>query len=256
MHETLERIRRQAAAMAAEMPRPSFYALHADQMRYCWNMFFDHPLVLRMREDVLPFLLDTYGHGIEHSKTVAIEAGAIVMVERGSHTPGSDTTGQDMSRTRRLALLAQLAGLLHDTRRMEEHHAAKGAELCHIILHDYPLEPAEKDSIAFAVANHEAFADHEDAPDPDTALVAGALYDADKFRWGPDNFTTTLWEICDYLELDLEEITERFPQGVEMIGRIADTFRTPTGRRFGPEFIDIGLSLGRRVYDLMRRALD
>ncbi len=245
MHETLERLRGQAAELASALPRPSFYAACEDQMRYCRSVFFDHPLILRLREDVLPFLMDQYGHGIEHSKTVAIEAGAIALAE----------LGHDLSRARRLSLLSQLAGLLHDTRRMESRHAAKGAELADIILHDYPLEPEEKQAVAFAVASHEAFTDHEPPGDPDSALVAGALYDADKFRWGPDNFTTTIWEMCDYLELDLDEIARRFPQGVEMIGRIADTFRTETGRRYGPEFIDIGLVLGREVRALLQRAV-
>jgi len=243
MHETLRRLRRQAEELAAQLPRPSFYEDYADQMRYCHGMFFDNPLILRLREDVLPFLLDEYGHGVEHSKTVAIEAGAIVMIERGP-----------TARARRLALLAQLAGLLHDTRRAEKSHAAKGAELSRLILHDYPLEEDEKEAVAFAVANHEAFTDHENSEDPDVALVSGALYDADKFRWGPDNFTTTLWEMCDYLELSLADITGRFPKGVEMIGRIANTFRTVTGRRFGPEFIDIGLTLGRQVFQLLQKA--
>ena len=254
MHETLRHIRDRAAELAALLPRPSFYAEHADQVRHCRSMFFDHPLILRLREDVLPFLLDEYGHGVEHSKAVAIEAGAIVMIERGPNASDPNAHNRDMARTRRLILLAQLAGLLHDTRRAEGHHAAKGAELARIILHDYPLEPREKETVAFAVANHEAFAAHEESDDPDTALVAGALYDADKFRWGPDNFTTTLWEMCDYMDLNLQEIVERFPRGVEMVGQVADSFRTATGRRHGPEFIDIGLALGGQIFELLREA--
>ncbi len=74
-------------------------------------MFFDHPLIIRLQEDVLPFLYDEYAHGIYHSKKVAIEAGAIILKE------GDDMDGD---RVRELVLLAQFGGLLHDCCRLDE----------------------------------------------------------------------------------------------------------------------------------------
>ena len=222
---------------------PVFYEHFAPELAHSREMFFDHPLIQRCREDALPFLHDAYGHGIEHSKNVAIEAGALILTE---------TAGWDVLLSRHLLLLSQIAGLLHDTCRLEPKHALEGAALSRKILQDYPLSDRDKDMVALAIANHEAFASHEQAVDPAADLLSNALYDGDKFRWGPDNFVTTLWEICDYEEWPLEQVVERFPQGLEFIQAISETFRTPTGRIYGPEFISCGLDMGQRLYRHMK----
>ena len=245
MIETLKDLRRQARRMASLQPIPAFYMDCAVELQFAWDMFFDHPLILRLQEDCLPFLYDDYGHGVEHAKKVAIEAAAIVIAEAGPTDP---------ERARRLAKLALLAGLLHDICRLEADHAARGAEVAQIILQDYPLPAADKAAVVRAVACHEAFTALPASPDQDADLLAGALYDADKFRWGPDNFGTTLWEICDYQEWPLDEVARRFPEGVERIRQVAGTFRTATGRACGPEFIDLGLGLAQDLYRLLRDA--
>jgi hypothetical protein len=38
---------------------------------------------------------------------------------------------------------------------------------------------------------------------------------------------------------------------MEGIARIKGTFRSHGGRVFGPEFIDLGLSIGNRIYDFL-----
>jgi hypothetical protein len=38
---------------------------------------------------------------------------------------------------------------------------------------------------------------------------------------------------------------------MESLERIRGTFRSPTGRRYGPEFIDIGIEIGWRLYDVI-----
>jgi hypothetical protein len=106
--------------------------------------------------------------------------------------------------------------------------------------------------ISFAIGNHEAFRPEAETTDPQEQLLAAALYDADKFRWGPDNFVTTLWEICDYEDWPLEDILARFPDGLDRIKAVASTFRTQTGQTYGPEMIDLGLSLGRQLYHRLR----
>jgi hypothetical protein len=246
MSNVLERLKQEAKEYYAAN-RPSFYEHLSAELAYSRQVFFDHPLVRRCSEDVLPFLNDGFGHGIEHSKKVSIEAGSIILAER---------FGRDQRQARHLVVLAQLAGLLHDICRLEPEHAQEGAHLSRKILYDFPLSDADKEMVVFAIQNHEAFKPCKSAPDEITGLLSDALYDADKFRWGPDNFVTTLWEICDYQEWPLEKIVERFPQGLEFIQSIADTFRTETGRIFGPEFIQTGLAVGRSLYRRMCQLCD
>jgi len=57
------------------------------------------------------------------------------------------------------------------------------------------MEKMYRKYIADAIRNHEAFKETLEAADKEGRLVSDALYDADKFRWGPENFTTTLWTI-------------------------------------------------------------
>ena len=244
MLKELEQVKREAKNLAGMQPQPRFYDRFAPELAFSKDLFFDHPLIVRCCEDVLPFLVDDYGHGIDHAKKVAVDAGAIALVE-------AQPWGMDQAR--HLCLLAQLSGLLHDICRLEPEHALRGAEVSAQILADFPLEDRDKEMIAFAIRNHEAFRPMETSADHQEELLASCLYDADKFRWGPDNFGTTLWEICDYEEWCMREILAKFPEGVERIRSIANTFRTEVGKTFGPEFIELGLSLGNRLYTLLRR---
>ncbi|SMP58988.1 hypothetical protein [Desulfonatronum lacustre] len=244
MLKELELVKQEAKSLAGVQPPPRFYDRFAPELAFSKELFFDHPLVVRCCEDVLPFLADDYGHGIEHAKKVAVESGAIALAE---------ARAWGMDQARHLCLLAQLSGLQHDICRLEPEHALRGAELSFQILADFPLTDRDKEMIAFAIRNHEAFRPMETSFDHLEELLASCLYDADKFRWGPDNFGTTLWEICDYEEWCLREILAKFPEGVERIRSIANTFRTEVGKTFGPEFIDLGLNLGNRLYTLLQR---
>lgn len=218
---------------------PSFYAVMDAELAFARDSFFSHPLVHRCREDVLPFLNDDFGHGIEHAKKVAVEACALVL---------SEAKHLEFERARRLSLLAMLSGLLHDTCRLEGEHASRGAELSLLILQDYPLHDEEKAMIADAIRCHEAFSKHVRFEHAATQILADSLYDADKFRWGPDNFVTTLWEICNYHDWTLQQILDRFPAGLEVIASVQNTFRTAAGKIYGPEFIDIDLTIGKKIY--------
>ncbi len=88
------------------------------------------------------------------------------------------------------------------------------------------------------------------APRPAAAaqLLSDTLYDADKFRWGPDNFTETLWAMIASRGIPLQALLPRLLPGIEGIRKIRDSFRTPTGREYGPDFIDRGLTIGRRLH--------
>ncbi|MBI9112729.1 hypothetical protein [Maridesulfovibrio ferrireducens] len=240
MNKLLTELKKEARNLAAALPTPQFYRDAETQLEFSHGMFFDHPLVIRLQEDVLPFLYDEYAHGIYHSKKVAIEAGAIVLKDGDHLSP--DTV-------RELVLLAQFCGLLHDSCRLDEDHALHGAETSRVILNQYPLSERSKDLIAKSIARHEAFKPASPIiDDPELELLSGALYDADKFRWGPDNFSTTLWEICDYEDWSLQEIIEKFPKGLDMIKSIESTFRTNTGKKYGPEMIDQGMTIGSKIY--------
>lgn len=238
MNNVLYKLKNEAKELTTQY-QPHFYIEFASELSYSRETFFNHPLILRCSEDVLPFLNDDYGHGIEHSKKVAIEAGAVVLGEF-SH--------ENLRHCRHLVLLVQLAGLLHDICRMEPDHAYQGSYFALRILQDFPISDKDKEIISFAIRNHEAFKSCQVAPDHSTGLVSNALYDADKFRWGPDNFVTTLWEICDYQEWTLEKILEKFPHGIQVIHSISNTFRTSIGQIYGPEFIEIGLEIGNYLY--------
>jgi hypothetical protein len=238
MNSTLRQVRNETREYAAGK-RPKFYSDLGPELAYSKQLFFDHPLLHRCREDVLPFLNDEFGHGIEHCKHVAVDAGTIVL---GELYP------KDFALGRHLVLLVQIAALLHDICRLEEDHALEGSRLAYKILKDFPLSDADKDAVSLAIRNHEAFKPVAEPSEPGTALVSNALYDADKFRWGPDNFVTTLWEICDYEEWSLEMILRQFPRGLEIVRAVADTFRSRIGRIYGPEFIETGLELGNFIY--------
>ena len=47
----------------------------------------------------------------------------------------------------------------------------------------------------------------------------------------------------------------RFPWGVDGILRIKDTFRTNIGVQYGPEIIDLGVRIGKEIYQHLQRHL-
>jgi len=46
-----------------------------------------------------------------------------------------------------------------------------------------------------------------------------------------------------------ESLHRTFKEKMKGIERIKETFRTDTGKRFGPEFIDQGIAIGNAVYE-------
>jgi hypothetical protein len=39
---------------------------------------------------------------------------------------------------------------------------------------------------------------------------------------------------------------------MQSLARIRDSFRTPAGRTYGPQFIDLGLAIGEELYRLIQ----
>ncbi|MBN1574414.1 MAG: HD domain-containing protein [Deltaproteobacteria bacterium] len=227
-----------AREVASRHPEPRFYRECGEGMEISKNIYDSDPLVLRFRE-YLEGMGDDFGHGLLHSGLVAVDAGAIVATELG----GAEEI------VKRDVVLVQVAGLLHDIKRKDKDHAAKGAEEAARLLKDVGLADEEVGIIVFAIANHEAFKETGETADEDGRLISDALYDADKFRWGPDNFTTTLWEMLSFADIDIGLMLEGYSSGMAGVERIKDTFRTNTGKKYGPEFIEIGLRIGREIYD-------
>ena len=226
--------------IAAELGSPRFYLHHHREMEQSQRLFEHAPMVSQCI-DIIEHYGDCYGHGLLHVRKVAVDAGAIILTELGSSPPEAD--GE------RLVLLAHLAGLLHDIKRAEKDHAQAGALEASAILKAFSLTGRESSAIARAISNHEAFQTPEALDDPADQLLSDALYDADKFRWGPDNFTETLWAMLASRKAPLAAVLPHFPRGMEALQRIRETFRTSTGRDYGPEFIDLGLEIGRRFYE-------
>jgi len=226
--------------IAAEVGTPRFYIEREREVVLSREWFAAEPLVEKALR-IVGERGDYPGHGLIHVRKVAVDVGALVLIEEGLEPPDA--------RVRRLVLLAHLAGLLHDIRRSEKNHSERGAEESAEILASFPLHDEERADSAGAIRNHEAFRPFRTDAGPAARLLANALYDADKFRWGPDNITETLWAMIIPRGIPLQKLLPRFLAGIEGIRKVRESFRTATGREYGPDFIDRGLTIGRRLYE-------
>jgi hypothetical protein len=220
---------------------PLFYSERRQEVDRSRVLFRSQPLV-RHGLSILRNQEDHFGHGILHAARVAVDAGALVMVESERGVQGQDVE--------RLALLAHLAGVFHDVRRFEKQHAKKSAAAAENILRtSFGLREAEVTAITKAIGNHEAFQPVETLEDPLDLLISDALYDADKFRWGPDNFTEMLWSMLERRNVPIPAVMGRYLEGMKGIEKIRATFRSRSGKVYGPDFIDRGMEIGRKLYE-------
>jgi hypothetical protein len=226
--------------IAAEVGTPRFYREREREVVLSREFFASDPLVGEAMR-IVAERGDCLGHGLTHVRKVAIDAGALILIEKGGGFPDA--------RIRRLVLLAHLAGLLHDIRRAERDHAERGADEAEKLISSFPIRADERLGIADAIRNHEAFRPSRSDTGPAERLLSDALYDADKFRWGPDNFTETLWAMIIPRGIPLRALLPRFLSGIEGIRKIRGSFRTATGQEYGPDFIDRGLTIGRRLFE-------
>jgi hypothetical protein len=231
--------------IAASFPQPSFYVCCRELLNLSRSLFDENPQVMKCRSFVLNELKEDLGHGIDHSEKVALEAGALAYIE-------GERLSLRKSLRREACLLAQIAGLLHDLRRHEKDHAKASASAASKMLQESFPFPKKGEYIVQAIANHEAFIEPKKIDSPFGQMISDALYDADKFRWGPDNFTQTLWQMLRSSGVRIAPLIHRFPKGMEGIAAIKETFRTETGKIYGPEFIELGLKIGRKVYQFLQ----
>lgn len=239
MSGELQEARKIARRIAASIGTPRFYIERRKAVETSRRLYWAAPPVkecLRLVED----RCNRVGHGLSHVRKVAIDAGAIIVIEKSPLCSRGEL--------KRLVLIAHLAGLLHDICRSEKNHARAGAEEAEKLLCCFDLEAQEVVAIIGAIANHEAFHAPQFLEDPMAQILSDAVYDADKFRWGPDNFTEMLWDMVEYKEISLPVVLERFLVGMEGIRKIKSTFRTNTGKIYGPDFIERGLEIGEQLY--------
>ena len=236
MKTIYQELRNMAREIVATLPRPKFCTLFEDEIARSRHLLNSDPLLIKLRNQITPLVEDDFGHGMLHLELVCVDGGAIVQIELKHRV-----TPTEMERA---MLLVQTAGLLHDIKRKEKHHSEKGALFARTLLENgnYALTPGEIETVCNAIRNHEAFQEKNLCHPP--SLISDALYDADKFRWGPDNFTHTVWDMVTFAKIPLAEFLRRFPRGMEKLSQIRDTFRTDTGKAYGPGFINLGLKAG------------
>ena len=244
MQPIYARLRERARQIVAGFPPPDFYREHAKAHKYSRRHLTKDPLLAELRQFVDGNLENNFGHGLLHAIKVTEDAGALMHIE-------GHAAGYSRSKLSRRISIVQCAGLLHDIKRKKKDHARLGARYARKILKNYPLEPDEIDDICRAIENHEAFKAVIRIGTAEGVLVSDCLYDADKFRWGPDNFTHTLWDMISFYNPPLEKFMARYPKGMAGLERIKATFRSKTGKKYGPQFIDLGLAIGKQLHDVI-----
>ena len=242
MQPIYEKIRTRARQIAESFPAPDFYIDHAEANALSLHLLNQNPAIPKLEKIVGSYLKDNFGHGFKHSRKVTLDAGALMIIE-GNHA------GHPEKAVHRNVMLAHMAGLLHDVKRKKKDHAIEGAVFSQEVLQDFPLSAQERDDVSNAIRNHEAFKKRVPTKSPGGVLIDGCLYDADKFRWGPDNFTDTVWDMVSVHNPPLSEFIKHYPKGMQGIEKIKKTFRTTTGKEYGPQFIDLGIAIGNRLYN-------
>lgn len=232
-----------AERIALEFPEPLFYRALKTELMISERKL-DEDECVRECITIIEGMGFLPGHGIEHVTKVALEAGAIVLHEIRS------SLSED-SKLRYLKMV-HMAGILHDIKRFEPDHAQKGADAAYELLADFQMPENDRVAVSLAIANHEAFKQERSMPCAATQLVSDALYDADKFRWGPDNFTETVWQMIAPFKIPLDTLLDKFEPSMQGIEMIRGTFRSETGKAYGPEFIDNGISIGSILIDRLR----
>lgn len=245
MQPIYQRLREHARKIVTTFPPPDFYQDQSKAHDFSRHFFETNPSIIRLHGFVTDHLEDDFGHGLQHAVKVTIDAGALLCIE-------GRAAGYGDSELERRVQIVQCAGLLHDIKRKKKEHAKLGAALAREILKDYPLTPDEVEDIYRAIHNHEAFKSNIPITTLKGALVSDCLYDADKFRWGPDNFTDTLWDMISFYNPPLSKFIARYPRGMEGLEKIKTTFRTQTGKKYGPHFIDLGLAIGEKLYAVIK----
>ncbi len=246
MKEIFTQIRDRARQIASRFPPQAFYQDFTEANELSRKLFETDPVVREIRKFVTENIGENFGHGLEHAIKVTLDAGTLMQIE-----------GNEIGYSKPLAshqtILVQCAGLFHDFKRRQKRHAEKGARFALEYLNNHPFfKPDEAEDIANAIRNHEAFMTTLKINTQQGALISDCLYDADKFRWGPDNFTHTVWDMIAFSKVPFSKFVSYYPKGIYGLTKIKNTFRTKTGMKYGPQFIDTGLAIGEELYKVIK----
>jgi len=247
-HAVIERLRQKAREIAARQPQADFYRDFPQKVTRSGYYFQTDPVICRLHAFVAGAIENDFGHGLAHAQKVALDAGALMAIEGERAAFAPPLIGKQMR-------LAHCAGLLHDIERKQKDHARHGAIYARRLLVHYPFTSGEISDIATAIANHEAFGSPLELSTRAGQILSDSLYDSDKFRFGPDNFTHTVWDMIELSGVSMERFVTLYPRGIEFLKKIRHTFRTPTGQKYGPQFIDIGIAIGEELYLFMTQEL-
>lgn len=246
MENHYAQIQNMARHIVSGHPLPDFHHDYATAVIYSRKILETNPILAKVRRFVTKNLDNDFGHGLDHAIKVTLDAGALMFIE-------SKIAGYSDSFCNRRVIIVQCAGLLHDIKRKDEDHSSAGAAFAREVLKDCSFLPEELDDICIAIKNHEAFKTTVETKTPEGKLVSDCLYDADKFRWGPDNFTDTFWEMISYTNPPFSEFIALYPKGMESLHKIKQTFRSETGKKYGPRFIDIGIAIGEELFEIIKK---
>lgn len=245
MEQIYARLRKRARQIVSHYPAPDFYQDNSFANELSRQYFETNPVIDELRRFVAKNIEDDFGHGLEHAIKVAVDAGSLMIIE-------NKLAGYSDDLNSRRIIIGQCAGLLHDIQRKHKNHAIRGADYARKVLKIYPLNPDEVEDIYLAIRNHEAFKSTVEVNTLEGALVSDCLYDADKFRWGPDNFTDTVWDMVSFFNPPFSKFLGHYPKGMEGLTKVKHTFRTKTGKKYGPQFIDLGLAIGEEIYKTIK----
>jgi hypothetical protein len=246
MNSIYRDIHKKALEIASTFSPPAFYTDFHENYEASKIFFETNPVILKLKAYVTNHIDNDFGHGMNHVVKVTIDAGTIIIIE-------SKIAGYTEDEINRLMLIVQCAGLLHDIKRKKKDHAVRGSEFAQELLKSYPLTEDEIEDIRLSIKNHEAFKIQEIVGTLKGALLSDCLYDADKFRWGPDNFVETVWDMLEFSGTPINRFIEHYPISVTGLARIKETFRTKTGKKYGPQFIDLGIAIGQVIYEYLKK---
>lgn len=237
-------IREKARQIAAIFPHADFYQDLSWAVKMSRSFFDSDPVVRQLNAEVAELIDNDFGHGMKHAVKVSLDAGALIIAE-------CRLADVENKHEKRRLRMVQCAGLLHDIRRKDKNHAVEGAVYAKKILIHHPFSAEEIEDISQAIRNHEAFKNTIKINTVEGLLLSDCLYDADKFRWGPDNFKDTVWDMLIFSRTPFSKFLDIYPKGMEKVRQIKYTFRSTTGKKYGPQFIETGLAIGRKLHNII-----